>query len=616
MKKAFFILATLILTISVCLPQLVKAQSPELISYQAVIRDGNNTLVTNKTVGIKISILQSTIDGSVVYSEIQMPQSNSNGLVSFEIGSGESSDNFSEIDWGSGPYFIKTETDPNGGTDYTIVGVSQLLSVPYALYAKTSGSSIPGPQGIQGETGAAGTNGIDGTDGEDGKSAYELAYLADSTIGTEAEWLASLNGADGAQGILGEKGDTGEQGSAGANGVVGPIGPAGVDGLTTSVNGVTQVDGAITLIKADLDLGNVDNTSDANKPVSTANQTALDLKVDKVGSKVLSTNDFTNTDKTNLDANTSKVGYTEALVSANTTVVTNTAKTGITIAQSDAIIANTGKDTTGIYHVNRAALDLVSGTNTGDQNLADVIGVNGFANAQIKNVTNPTDAQDAATKAYVDAIKDIIYDEMLNAGMNGIVKDTDGNTYKTIKTGAQVWMAENLKTTHYANGDAILDGTGVGDISGETEPEYWFAYDDDLNNIATYGRLYTWHTVTDSRNVCPDDWHIPTDAEWTTLIDYLGGISVAGGKLKETGITHWTTPNTDATNETGFTALPGGGRNYLGSYHNIWDLGQWWSATEDDAANAWYRPMIYQNGRVGRYSLFKEFGFAVRCVKD
>jgi hypothetical protein len=110
------------------------------------------------------------------------------------------------------------------------------------------------------------------------------------------------------------------------------------------------------------------------------------------------------------------------------------------------------------------------------------------------------------------------------------VSDINENTYKVVKIGEQFWMAENLKSTQFANGDEIPNGTGVGDVSGETDPQYWFAYDDDLNNVSSYGRLYTWYTVTDSRNVCPDGWHVPTDNEWTELTTYLDSESMMDDK--------------------------------------------------------------------------------------
>jgi len=139
MKKLFTLLAFVLLAGSLLFPRQVSSQAPDKMSYQAVIRDSENQLVVNTEIGMRISILQDSADGTAVYIEIQNPTTNANGLVSIEIGSGTlQSGNFSAIDWSDGPYFIKTETDPSGGTDYTITGTSQLLSVPYALHSGSS----------------------------------------------------------------------------------------------------------------------------------------------------------------------------------------------------------------------------------------------------------------------------------------------------------------------------------------------------------------------------------------------------------------------------------------------------------------------------------------------
>jgi uncharacterized protein (TIGR02145 family) len=138
------------------------------------------------------------------------------------------------------------------------------------------------------------------------------------------------------------------------------------------------------------------------------------------------------------------------------------------------------------------------------------------------------------------------------------VTDIDGNIYHTVTIGTQVWMVENLKTTKYRNGDPIPNVTGNAWAALTTGAYCWYN-NDAATYKATYGALYNWYAVADSRNIAPTGWHVPTDAEWTTLTTFLGGESVAGGKLKETGTNHWTSPNTGATNETGFTALPGGG---------------------------------------------------------
>jgi uncharacterized protein (TIGR02145 family) len=200
---------------------------------------------------------------------------------------------------------------------------------------------------------------------------------------------------------------------------------------------------------------------------------------------------------------------------------------------------------------------------------------------------------------------------------NTSITDIDGNIYGTKTIGNQVWMQENLKTSKYRNGDLIGTTTpDTLDISTESMPEYQWTYDGKESNVALYGRLYTWYTVTDSRGVCPTGWHVPTDEEWITLTTYLGGEAVAGGKLKETGTNHWISPNTGATNETGFTALPGGYRQYYGTFYAIGYGGIWWSVTDSTATEALYRYVDYNTSNTFRLDYPKHCGLSVRCLKD
>jgi len=148
-----------------------------------------------------------------------------------------------------------------------------------------------------------------------------------------------------------------------------------------------------------------------------------------------------------------------------------------------------------------------------------------------------------------------------------------------------------------------------------TTPSYCWYNNDAGTNKATYGALYNWYTVNTDK-LCPTFWHVPSDDEWTTLTTYLGGESVAGGKLKETGITHWISPNTGATNETGFTALPGGYRYDYGTFLYIGYDGLWWSSLEYSATLAWFRPMFYLGASAFRDNYYKQCGFSVRCVRD
>ena len=195
------------------------------------------------------------------------------------------------------------------------------------------------------------------------------------------------------------------------------------------------------------------------------------------------------------------------------------------------------------------------------------------------------------------------------------ITDIDGNVYQTVLIGNQVWMAENLKVSKYRDGTAIATGHSNSAWANLSSGAYAM-YDDNSNNGETYGYLYNWYAVDDSRNIAPEGWHIPTDNEWQELVDYLGGSSVAGGKMKETGTNHWNSPNTDATNESGFTALPGGYRYYNGFYSHMGNLGTFWSSTESNSYTAWYRLLHYNRSDVYRYYYGKRYGFSVRCIRD
>jgi len=200
-------------------------------------------------------------------------------------------------------------------------------------------------------------------------------------------------------------------------------------------------------------------------------------------------------------------------------------------------------------------------------------------------------------------------------GATGTVSDTDGNTYPTIVIGTQTWMAENLKTTKYSDGTAIPIVTDGGAWAALTTPGYCWQNNDEATYKATYGALYNWYAVNTGK-LCPTGWHVSTNAEWTTLTTYLGGEAVAGAKLKESGTAHWTSPNAGATNETGFTALPGPGRDIGGGFHDIGDHGYLWSATQSDLIKAWYRYLFYNSNVLSGGDLSKVFGFSVRCVRD
>ena len=191
--------------------------------------------------------------------------------------------------------------------------------------------------------------------------------------------------------------------------------------------------------------------------------------------------------------------------------------------------------------------------------------------------------------------------------------DIDGNTYTSIIINGQEWMQQNLAVTKYRNGDPIPTGLSNTTWQNTTSGAYAI-YNNDAANNTLYGKLYNWYAVNDGRGLCPTGWHVPSDAEWTTLENNLGGSGVAGGKMKST--TGWTSPNTGATNSSGFTAFPGGCRNSNGTYDGIGNFGFWWSSSESGSGSAWTRSLYYSVSIVVRSNFNKRLGFSVRCVRD
>ncbi len=212
---------------------------------------------------------------------------------------------------------------------------------------------------------------------------------------------------------------------------------------------------------------------------------------------------------------------------------------------------------------------------------------------------------------------DLIFDinEILGDWVPGqpFTDPRDGKVYQTIVIGNQCWMAENLKATKYNDGSDIpivVDGLEWGNL---LTPGCCY-YNNDEFTGEIYGVLYNWFVI-ETGKLCPSGWHIPTDDEWSILTDYLGGEDLAACILKESGTMHWIDPNYCATNETGFSALPGG-RRLSGGFGNLGGSGFWWSSTSYDANTAWYRDMGYYGSYVFRNHYYKKTGFSVRCIRD
>ena len=204
----------------------------------------------------------------------------------------------------------------------------------------------------------------------------------------------------------------------------------------------------------------------------------------------------------------------------------------------------------------------------------------------------------------------------LLAQLGLVVQDIDGNNYITVTIGSQIWMAENLRTTKYNDGIAIPLVTDNTTWANLTTPAFCWYNNDAKTNGSTYGALYNWYSVN-TKKLCPTGWHVPSDIEWTTLTNYLGGTAVAGGKLKEAGVTHWLSPNLGATNESGFTALPAGNRYPTnGGFVFMGEHGSWWTSTQY-SSTVYHRGLMYNyidvySNSAGQYTA----GYSVRCIKN
>ena len=195
----------------------------------------------------------------------------------------------------------------------------------------------------------------------------------------------------------------------------------------------------------------------------------------------------------------------------------------------------------------------------------------------------------------------------------------DTTQYPVVWICCNPWMSENLYVSTYRNGDPIPKVEDNMEWGSLTTGAYCYYNNDSATYASVYGKLYNWYAVNDPRGLAPEGWHIATDLEWTTLVNCLGGESVAGGPMKEIGTVHWSTPNAGATNLSGFNGLPAGYRDYNGPFGSVQNLGYFWSATEqhtNPVYAAWFRALLYYDDDLGRDGLHKRHGCSVRCVKD
>ena len=603
MKKILTFISAVILTASLW------AQAPNKMSFQTVVRNNLGKLVVNKSIGVRLSILKTSSTGTAVYVETHTKTSNVNGLLTLEVGTGTvTTGTFATINWAQGPYFLKTEMDVNGGTSYSITGVTEFVSVPYAKMADNANNSKVSDAT---KTLTNGTNYGDmcfwngttwvplnkGAQGQflifcDGKPTWANNGVCPDPIATLDCSTASHNGtltaSKPASGITSVIPYTGGNGGT-HNGQV--VTSTGVTGLTATLQAGTFANGngslAYTITGTPSASGTASFTLNIGGKSCVINRSVV-LPVGALGTLdcANATNNGTLTATSAASGVTSVISYTGGNGGThNGQVVTSTGVNGLTATLQAGAFANGNGSLT--YTITGAPA--TSGTASFSLNIG------GKTCTVTRTVTIPT------------------------SGYGSNITDVEGNSYKTVYIGTQQWMAENLKTAKYNDGTAIPYITTNTQWANNTTGA-WVYYNNDVANNAKYGKLYNWYAVSKTtngnKNVCPTGWHVPTDAEWSVLFDYLGGESIAGGKMKEIGTTNWASPNTDATNASLFTALPGGYRDYVGNYKHNGSTGAWWSTTENSVSTSWYRIMDSSTGNANRSYPFKVDGLSVRCLRD
>ena len=679
MKKIF----TLIITV-LCASSLF-AQAPEKFTYQAVVRNASNALVANAPVGVRVSILQGGVNGTIVYMEAQTAVTNANGLITLQIGSGNvQQGSFADIDWANGSYFLKTETDPNGGSDYNITSTQQLLSVPYALYANEAGNVPTIPANV---------------------SAFvnDVGYITPQDIPEIPTVPTNVSAFNNDAGYI-------TMDSIPAI----PIVPTNVSTFTNDVGYITAQDiPDIPTVPTNVSAF----VNDVPYLTSFTEQQVLSISNDTIfltgGSFVKlpaaavgfsgDYNDLTNkpaipTVPTNVSAFTNDAGYMTGYTETDPQFnawdkdyndLINTPEIPVVPTNVSAFANDAGYITSAdIPEMPTLPTNVSAFTNDAGylmeetQTLSDVTAQgNSAGNRQLKDVSDPTDAYDAVNLHLLNQMMDSVWAKFqkmqnqidsLQLLINNMcpctqgfvcgtstVTDHEGNVYHTVRVGSQCWMKENLRTTTSPSTGTYLipsDGTNCTYTGKQAR---WYNNDSATYAPQNYGLLYNWNAAVDTfnttygetsvnlydgyavavsftgprRGICPIGWHLPSDAEWTTLTDYLGTQSEYVCSMTTNNIAKvlsysegWNTSSTScavgndqsANNATGFGAMPVG-YFYNNGFIDNGNGASFWSATEFTSYNftkAMYRYLGYNNPYVYSYYQNKSNGYSVRCLCD
>lgn len=601
---------------------MVMAQAPEKFNYQAVVRNGSNQLVTNANVGVRVSILQGSSSGSVVYVETQTATTNANGLMTVEIGGGNAQQGaFVNIDWANGPYFLRTETDPNGGSNYSVTTTQQLMSVPYALYAKEAGSLA-----------AEGCESMSLCELQD-----TLAALRDTIAIMQAALEALANPyAESTPMVTTTVVSYITQTSAYCGGIVtsmsnDPVTARGICWSTDPQPSLTDAhtnDGAGVGSFTGLMSGLTPNTTYYARAYAT----------NSLGTAYGAVVSFTTNDVTAV------AELPTVITSPVTNLIQNSATCGgMVTADGGAPVTERGVcwSTNGNPSVTGSHSSDGSGLGEFTSNIAGLtVNTTYYVRAYATN---------SAGTAYGETLS---FTPGVSCPGTPTVTDYDGNTYATVQIGTQCWMKENLRVKHYADGTDIP----LGSSTSTTVAYRYYPGNADTNELF-YGILYNWAAMirgeqaTDSvpsgiQGVCPNGWHTPSKAEFTILTDYLSdneeyicGLNqnyIAKAMADTTG---WHTFNAtgypcsigqdkSTNNASGFSARGAGARTQ-NAFSSFTTYAYFWTTTKQynsynpssDPYKYCYLYLSNQSetvtwGDANSSSYLDRFACSVRCLKD
>ena len=637
-------------------------------------------ILKNEKISVRITLLKDSTSGETVYQEKHEPSTDTNGLFTIQIGASKLyAGDFSKIDWSTGIYYILSEIDLKGGSNYSIRGTSQLLSVPYALYA---GNAAKGEKGDKGDTGLPGNDGKSGPQGDKGDKGDAGLTGNDGKSGPQGDkgdkGNTGIAGNDGKQGPQGDKGDKGDTGLTGNDGKQGPQGDKGDKG-DTGVAGNDGKQGAQGDKGDKGDTGAPGNDGqtgpqgekgdkgDTGAPGNDGKQGPQGDKGDKGDTGIAGNNgqDGAQGDKgdkgdTGASGNDGKTGAQgekgdkgdtglpgnngqdgpqgDKGDKGDTGIAGNNGQTGAQGEKGDkgdtGIAGNDGQ--TGLKGEKGDKGDAGPAGNDGKQGAQGDKGDkgDGFKSGTTKNQLLFWDGTEwslippgthGQTLTVCDGVLTWTSDGECPqkttpiSGYGPNITDVEGNSYKTVYIGTQQWMAENLKTSKYNDGSSIPNVTDNTEWSNLSTGA-WCNYENSDSLGRIYGKLYNWYAVSatsnGNKNVCPSGWHAPTDAEWTVLTDYLGGANVAGGKMKDDIFINWVSPNIGANNNSLFKGIPAGNRFMDGNFNYVGRFICWWTLSEAAADASWSRILYNNNITTDRGYSNKNLGFSIRCLKD